>query len=56
MSAFVAELTASVSGNAVTFLKAVVSDYWLTILSVLFVGFMIALFWRLAYKIFGARK
>jgi len=56
MEPFVNELVTEVATTSVQFLDEVVDTYWLTILSVLFVGFMIGLFWRLAYKIFGRRK
>jgi len=53
MPTFVDELITDVSSTSVAFLSDVASNYWLTILGVLFVGFMIGLFWKLAHKIFG---
>lgn len=53
MPAFVATLVGNVTTESVAFLTEVINSYWLTILGVVFVGFMIGLFWRLAHRITG---
>jgi len=53
MPAFVATLIGLVTTATVTFLTAVINDYWLIMLGIFFVGAMIAMFWRLAHKVTG---
>ena len=53
MPAFVASLATLVSTKSVAFLTEVITTYWLTILGVVFVGFIIGLFWKLAHRITG---
>jgi len=56
MSDFVATLVDDVATTSVAFMEAAITDYWTVILSVLFVGFMISLFWWLARKLFGHKQ
>lgn len=56
MSDFVATIVDDVATSSVAFLEAGITGYWTVILSVLFVGFMISLFWWLARKLFGHRQ
>jgi len=56
MEGFVGELTEHATAEATDFMSAAITDYWTVILSVLFVGFMISLFWWLARKLFGHKQ
>lgn len=55
MPSFVASITSAASSTVITFLSEVINTYWLTILGVIFVGAMIALFWRFAHRVTGRR-
>lgn len=55
MESFVSSIVTEVSSTSIAFITSVVTGFWGTILSVLFVGFMISLFWWLARKVFGHR-
>jgi len=56
MEGFVGELVEKAIAAATGFMSSAINDYWTVILSVLFVGFMISLFWWLARKLFGHKQ
>jgi len=53
---FVGELTDRATTEGTDFMSTAITEYWTVILSVLFVGFMIGLFWWLARKLFGHKQ
>lgn len=55
METFVSDIVTDISTTSVGFIQEVITGYWGTILSVMFVGTMIGLFWFLAKRLVGGR-
>lgn len=53
MESFVANIVTDISSTSVAFVQDVITGYWGTILSILFVGTIIGLFWRMGRRATG---
>lgn len=56
MDSFVSTIVASSTSQMQTLVEEVIDTYWVTIFSILFVGFVIGLAWWAARKVFGHKQ